>query len=145
MCLVTEIKTPFVAEEDMVVYKILCNKNGKICSVIECYFWDIGEIHYAEISFKTPEHLDCTHDDVVYEFYKNYSLEELIQVSKGFHSAESIERLQKSWLWHYVESENNSEHVVQCTIPKGSTYYKDSTGLLVSNQLRVDKIVEEND
>lgn len=137
MCLVTEHREPLTAEEDTVVYIIL---RPNLRSIYKGFVYELGK------SYKTvldPRNIGSGNvwsaDEITSSYYGwksvGWKFSNLLAISKGFHSYQNYQRA--------IEQLDELETLVQCTIPKGCIYYKDSTGLLLSNQLRVDKIIEE--
>lgn len=65
------------------------------------------------------------------ENYDNWqSSEELMGIGAGYHSANTFQRL-------IDESMHIGYGIYECIIPKGSLFYADETGLIVSNNLIV--------
>lgn len=167
MCLITEQRKPFIASRDITVYKEM-NIASKIlkpgfwpCSFV----YEYGILYQTEI---LKSELIMYHDQLVVDFY-GFKLEQqkpftgklsgkivkrittvreryafykdikiacerkiLFSYGAGFHSM-SRARLKNCKL-------NTEQIITECTIPKGSLYYRDKTGLIVSNQIIVNKI-----
>lgn len=138
MCLLTQINTPFIAEEDMTVYKILeTYSSGNLCSLYYDFYWKIGVTYTQKIiarRFTGSNPCAFTHDTLADTGIKGVPPDKLLCITEGFHSYATLQRAKHIYRKH--------ETLVECTIPKGATYYKDMSDLLVSNQLRVDKIID---
>lgn len=135
MCLITEQRNPLVATEDKVVYKAVKVFMDYISSVYHEFRWTLGKIESTEFEIKAGGfggYADSVSMDAYEEIYDDY----LISISRGLHTASSKQRAVEVVPF---ESENCS--LAECTIPKGAEYYEDLTGLLVSNQLRLDRII----
>jgi hypothetical protein len=134
MCLYTEQEEPIKLTEDLKVYKwvgkILPDSNNKlkIYSIFrKKYFGYYNEVQQSDLKFiKT------------YGFINNFIIYE---VSKGYHSATSIKSL-KEYMLIYRDY-NLVLNIIECTIPAGSLIYYNETGLVVSNQIIYDEIVEK--
>jgi len=142
MCLITEQKKPKVADKDIVCYKAGgYNKQKNIFwGIYYCFEYELSKLYKT----KLKESTDCFYYDSEaieqyglnpFHFRPGKLMEELKKryniIGSGFHSAESLDRLKR---------EGRSEKA-KCIIPKGSLYYKDKTGLLVSNQIIVEEII----
>lgn len=146
MCLVTNDLTRYVAEEDMTVYKTLTEwDDGKLTS---CYYgrfeYEIGKLYEAEIEESKEK---CFYDDVDIRFFEELYQVDVVQVfekgnlmiiGSGFHSAERKYRLE-----HVRNYDATASVIVRCTVPKGATYHRTPTGLIVSDKIIVNEIVEK--
>lgn len=134
MCLITNQQEPKIAQEDITVYKNLFKIGNVFQSIFNKFEWKLGELYRTKIE-ESPDW--CSYDDTDnnylnanYNGWTRRSHEELKCFGSGFHSAK------KGRLRTY-----GSEILVECTIPKGSEYYEDFTGLYVSNQIIINKVV----
>jgi len=135
MCLITTQKKPLIAKKDITVYKLL-DPNYK--SPYTYYQYKPGKLVKAKIK---DSHEWCGFDSIdqawLDEHYPTWfesardhkPLKSLKCIGSGLHSAATEDRL--------YGTKAKGEMIVKCTIPKGSEYYKDATGLRVSNQLIV--------
>lgn len=130
MCLITEQKTPLIAQKDMRVYKIL---KEDLISPYQ-YFQYEQETLYKRKIMKSSEW--TAFDSVCSSYLSNHfpgwrstSVKELKCIGRGIHSARTKKRLQNTM------NKRRGEKIFRCTIPKGSEYYLDGTGLCVSNQI----------
>jgi len=130
MCLITDIKTEFIAEEDMTVYKMLRETENPsiVSSIFQSFYYDLDRLYTTEIK-KSKDF--CPYDEKDVEYLKSkysfdwtLSINELMSIGQGFHSALDKKRFM-----------DDSHPVFECTIPKGSIFYKNATGLIVSNQI----------
>lgn len=146
MCLITEQKKPIKIRKDYTVYKLVEFLNEKeIRSFYNYNFtWELNKLYQTEIK-KSSILNACYFDlkskecyqgkdgikyiEVLIEKLRN---EELYSYGSGFHSAINKSRIK-----------SNLYHIAECTIPKGSLIYKDKTGLIVSNQIIINKILEK--
>lgn len=117
------------AEEDIIVYKIVAVGVGGIYS----YFQNFGYKKQKEYCLDGELIIDGTND-----YY--YS------ISNGFHSYSgmckvwvdakvfivSVYSLTEKIYWNYI---NNATVVAECVVPKGSTYYENKNGEIVSNKI----------
>ena len=158
MCLITNDKTKYIATEDITVFKMMMTPyveheiNGSIGRSIYYYY---GWHHYMlgeqpEVKIKESNEWIMT-DNVVERMCVNifpgfvtdyYGLKVtkeqrnvFICIGAGYHSMTKERFLTSNEGWNY-------DILVECTIPKGAEYYKDMTGLYVSNRLVVNKIVD---
>jgi hypothetical protein len=141
MCLITNDKTKYIAEEDITVYKVLAfTEDEEYCgrSLFHGYHqYKWGE--QPEVEIKESREW-TTHDDIVTnkcrEIYPQFKLDYwgtsiskeqrdmFMCIGAGYHS---MTRERIDWGEYSL--------VVKCIIPKGAEYYKDMTGLYVSNRL----------
>lgn len=136
MCLITEQQEPLIAQEDMIVFKAL---RRYLRSMYEGFKYEIGKLYSTNIKEEKDQSLiccfdciDCTFLSEKYEGW-DYDLPEVLKCfSEGFHSVLFIERLDK-----YVPSYS----IYECIIPKGSEYYTEPTGTVISNKIIITKKV----
>ena len=139
MCLVTNQKTAIIAEKDITVYKIL----GKDLNAIFTNFkYVIGKINETEI--KHSEKWYCL--GIIDEEYLNKKYPprwrrhpDLICLGEGFHSfeTEEIAKIVNDYIYKHVDN------IFKCVIPKGSEYYINEVGFIVSNSLIIKEKVNE--
>lgn len=135
MCLITTQAKPTIAEQDIIVYKALQNINDELHPP----YYGVGSFHYKiNKTYATTIMEDkddrCCYDDLD-QVYLNNNHEGwqcggapgLFYYGKGYHSANTIERLDKEPMYNIYE----------CIIPAGSEYYSNPTGLMVSNKIIV--------
>lgn len=156
MCLITNTPEKLIAQEDMTVYKILRVSpfdfdNGYAFSVYFLGFgYKIGELCITEIKKETNLSKLTAFDSVDSEWLnKRYGYPsfysrgwkgavergELTAFGPGFHSFLNPTRLGTNCI-------PKEERKFECTIPKGSEYILDPTGLVVSNQIIINKRYE---
>ncbi len=135
MSLITEQKTPLIAEEDMVVYKLL---RSNLTSIFYNFKYVIDKFEKTKIKTDTSKwwiNFCSVQSKFLLEKYgindKFHEEKRLICYTNGFHSIKTIE------LTEIVEKEfdNGSYYIHKFIIPKGSEYYEDECGFLVSNQI----------
>lgn len=134
MCLITTQKTALIADEDITVFKVLTENES---AVYQLFTYEIGKV-YAEKILDSEEWcclgiLDVDWLQSTYPTgWKRHA--DLICLGQGFHSIDNIESAKK------VLVEGNENHkIYECTIPKGSEYYKDAVGFMISSSLVVNK------
>ena len=161
MCLVTAQKEAMIAEQDITVYKLLkvreYNKDNE-SPRIDYYapYWDfhynLGELYKTTIEEIPEDHYGdkCAFDEsdrlVLDDLFKDsdgranwspsrYSGKEPATDVKyfgaGYHACTTVERLTADY---YGETK-----IFECTIPAGSEYYLNPSGLIVSNQIIINK------
>jgi hypothetical protein len=126
MCLQTIWKEPKIAEEDIVVYKILNIGNDRITSPYRYFTWNLDTVYETEIKETTD--YTCFDDKAKTEY--NICSEEVKSIGRGFHSALNKKRLSED-----REEWTNEEVIFKCIIPKGSEYYIGLSDLVVSNRI----------
>jgi hypothetical protein len=132
MCLITDNKEKQFATEDMIVYKIF----GLHLQSFFMYFqYELDILYETKITESSPENwYPCCKLDENY-LKENYGPSakiwiknpKLICLEEGFHSAKTIENLK------FI----GSNHVYECIIPKGSEFYTDTVGFIISNKIIV--------
>lgn len=122
MCLVTRQIKPKVLKKDLIVFKAVHENNEEVVSRYYRFTWKKGVLEETEM--KTLRcHFQCAEkfDDVVYQTYV-YKKGLFTEVSEGFHAFKTKAR------YPYVT-------IREFLIPKGSLYFEDKSGLIVSNQM----------
>lgn len=136
MCLITDQKKPKIAEEDMTVYKILLKSMGTYSTMFELFKYDLNVLY--ETTIKKSSDISCLDDideDALKKTFGQWKKNpKLIAYGQGYHSAYEAERLKS------LANEFDGV-IMECVIPKGSKYYDNISGLVVSNQLIVVKEV----
>jgi hypothetical protein len=126
MCLITTQQIPFIAEGAMVVYKVLSKDR---ISPYNAFHYLKNKLYQTEILKSNDwccfDNKDQDYLDTHYPDWTREKCSDLNCFGPGFHSALSSDRFQP----------NRHEAIFTCTIPKGSEYYLDTTGLCVSNQI----------
>jgi hypothetical protein len=134
MCLQTTWKKPKEATEDITVYKIVRRDSLTMQWRPPFYYEDdfvykIGELHKTTLEETSDiSHLDC---EALSD--RQLSSEEWISIGQGFHSAATEGRL--------IGILTRDHYIAECIIPKGSLYYKGFSDLLVSNQIKILRIL----
>jgi hypothetical protein len=141
MCLITNDKTKYIAEENITVYKKLEPSDnsrycGKSASRGHKYQWgEQPEIEMKESNDWTPYNWESL--DACRNIYPSFVVSHVGKVPQeqrnifmcigaGYHSMSKDNLYNQNPLYHFI---------VKCIIPKGAEYYKDMTGLYVSNKL----------
>lgn len=161
MCLLIfkeENKKPITLTKDLVVYKLL---GEGMKAPMHMYYYIPNHRHSTNFSFnetfrfadnvvrnymreKYPSVFEI--HNLIYRTYyeigyqanelKNALKKEVLSVCQGFHSASSIKRL--------IDCRYDYYNTYQAVIPKGSTIYKDETGLIVSNHIVIISMLLSN-
>lgn len=140
MCLITEQKTPLIAEKDIVVYKVM---ESKLRSFFRYFQYEIDKLFETEIK-ENDENLwiACCSLDTDY-LQKKYKVDcvrdlkghpNLICLKYGFSSCKSIKVA-------LIVNDACRGTIYKCIIPKGSEYYKDKVGFIISNKIIIKKLV----
>lgn len=152
MCLITEQNKPIKIRKDRIVYKKvkLSFRQNTICSLnFGNFTYTLNKLYETDFTFLNfDENEILAYDNIVNKAYdypfSDYDYDypfsdndKLIVIAEGFHSASAIKRF--DMCDKYIQN----AIIVKCTIPKGSLIYKDKTGLIVSNKIIVDEIVDE--
>lgn len=142
MCLVTSKRTKVkIAKEDITCYKIVMElksyRGNPTCviSAIKNFIYKFNELYTTTLKHKlfTSFYMDCF-DDMASNAYIGQNPSSLIVYTEGFHSLASINRSEA-----YMSTIGV---LVECTIPKGTKYINDKTGLLCSEGIIVNKIIK---
>lgn len=145
MCLITEKTKPVKIRKDKIVYKELDKVDDETFrSTSQFFLYTLGECFKTDFNILSASHDDAIScDDITDEVYGSLpdrreapeECEHLICITKGFHSVKTIKRMSDWTSFHPAV-------IVECIIPKGSLVYEDSTGLLASNMIIINKIVK---
>jgi hypothetical protein len=151
MCLITEQTKAKTAKEDITCYKLVRIIAGKIHSPFFYHIWTENEIYKCKLEVEKNIFFmgATTFDGIVREKYNsmwkmnmtnllspNYKLNE---VSSGFHAALTVKRFDTEDIRNNYASD--FFQIAECVIPKGSKYFTDETDLIVSNQIKLTKIL----
>lgn len=135
MCLITEQKVALIAESDIECFKKVIIIKDSITSIFYNFKWSYNKVFKTKLVVKTirvnlnrSDLKSFFYDTVSQDYYTNLFPSELLQcISEGFHSFLNIRGVGKY--------EPLGTTIIQAIIPKGSEYFIDKTGLIVSNQL----------
>lgn len=121
--------------------------------VIRSYFMPKDTFCY-KVGETTEEEIGKV--EVVYSHYVYYNFE--YNINKGLYSYDkekcyakttyakhmAVYSIEKVMLGYYVSHPRRGRHLVllECTIPYGATYYENEYGEIVSNKLKVDKMID---
>lgn len=116
MCLETYNKKPYIANKNIVVYKIL---RKSLFAEIESPYR--GFVYKLRTLYSTP-----------LSVRKSLYSDKLYLIEEGFHAYTSIDKAKKEIIYF------NKAAIYRCIIPKGSLYYiNEKNNEIVSNQLIV--------
>ena len=142
MCLITKQEKPFIATEDIHVWKLL-NKDYK--SILQGFPYVKGELYETTIESSTDGYFNPFSDAVVdymdkhyvnWEGYKGYEKikHEINQFGQGYHGFNTIEGAQDEC----KVDDGHNDIIVEFIIPKGAEYYICISGVeFVSNQIKM--------
>lgn len=130
-----------IAKTDIRTFKILRLEKHTLCAYYQNYDYTIGKLN----SVNSLELIG----NKIFEGFHSYNLKNdcdcaSVLESLMMPSLEKIIRVQnkKGMVLDYYLRANHIVKV-ECIIPKGSEYYENSLGEIVSNKLIVDKIISE--
>jgi hypothetical protein len=161
MCLITAQKEALIAEQDITVYKLLKVKelerhDGSVTIEYLAPYWDshynLGTLYKTTIKEILEDNYcdKCAFDEsdrlVLDSLFKDsdgranwsppcYSGKEPADAKyfgAGYHACTTMERL--TGPDYYGETK-----IFECTIPAGSEYYLNPSGLIISNQIIINK------
>ncbi len=148
MCLILKKTKPSMANEDMICYKILEQQQGILLSPFYHHLYKLNVLNPVIIIQECEDLCSYSTEDTDYlnEKYPewNYNKEsfqyhDLMSIGQGYHSISTLESAEAELI---ISIHNSiSPVIVECTIPKGSFYYVGPTGLMVSDQIIVNKII----
>lgn len=120
MCLITKNNDPYIAEQDIICYKIYIYINGKYVSPYQkCDMPSINELVTTELQRSG-------------DFY----------IEKGFHSFACLEDAEVDAEW--FGKSNYEGCIARCIIPEGSKYYRGKFGNYISycsESIKIEKII----
>ena len=138
MCLVVKEETPIkIAEKDIICYKTVEKSDKEYESSIQKFIYKPYTTYSDNSLEKKIIIQSCIYaDNIAYHKYSrgvedNPSLYRVVE--KGFHSYKSINRIPN----HYPIA----QRTIKCTIPKGAEYIEDETELIVSNKIKIHRII----
>ena len=129
MCLQTIWKKPKIAKTNKTVYKVMYIYGAKeASSQFSRFKYFLNQLYTCDIKEIDD---NCSYDDIALR-WKNDLRIEYKSIGEGFHS------FYKKRMCDDMINVNNLSFY-KCIIPKGSKYYEDGTGLVVSNQIIIKK------
>lgn len=166
MCLITSDPTILIAEEDIIVFKLLQpklikQKNGKYLpssdiftggyySNIKGFSYRVGEVHKHPKPLKKPDHsakdwktFKASHMDsrVLSVYSNNRNLHAFTHVFHAFLPTRFESPQEIRW-YEFLPLE---KFMYECIIPKGSKYVIDETGLIGSDTIKIIKRLFSHD
>jgi hypothetical protein len=138
MCLITEQKKPIKIRKDMVVYKLVRPQGYNVFSPWadwNKYTYFLNKLNVEEMKYKIKGEWGRYATRKAMRYYN--CLKNLTEVNEGFHSANSLKGLD-----HLNTHPNDKVVAVKCIIPAGSLVFKDKTGLIVSNQIKLIEVIK---
>lgn len=155
MCLITTQQEPLITEEDIISYKTLTNKLRSI--YYNSYQYNIDELNEIEIKESDEWKPYDNRDERWICEHINYGNASSSLRKKGYTSTAAFKilcandkTLKCFGQGFHTDLIKDKTHrfgsaYVQCTIPKGSLYYKNDIGLVISNQLIVNRVLDINE
>lgn len=133
MCLHTLQQKPKVAEKDIPIFKVLHFSPDKgLYSPIQRFSYVLGQIYTTEMTYGS-EGKFANHEE--WKWVDGLSFEkkkDLIVIAEGFHAYTDKNFLPKVFFAYIV---------AKGIVPKGSLYYENHLGLIVSNTI---KLIEQD-
>lgn len=153
MCLITTQQEAFISAEDMTVYKSMYHYLGRIRAIHREFYYDIGKLYETEIKEVEKSYHRLAADEVDektlsrLEEYSGWELgyrggkpiQNIRYIGQGFHSALRESRARE------LGSDSYANFIYRCTIPEGSEYFLNPSGLVVSNKLIINELIGEED
>lgn len=139
MCLaIVPNQKPVITTEDIVVYKsLILEECGNLQSEFNPTYWELNVLKESELKISNSgQFFDAIAQKASYALNVEPDF-----VNKGLHFFTSKQR----YLNAYREencAERNDRVICKALIPKGSTVYYDTSGLGVSNQLIINKVLK---
>ena len=125
MCFRTKNPQKRIAESDVTCYKVVYVHKKKINSYFKDFPYKLNKKYFQPILF-----------------YKG----EFSRAEEGFHSYDKVEYtfkycglcIESTYFFTYI---NSNERIVKCIIPKGTVYYKNEHGEIISESIIIKKII----
>ena len=126
MCLITNWKSPRMAKKDIVVFKNFdCEFEDGLLSPYRGHVYQRYELNITNM---VADNKFCSYmGNAILDAYPDFASDNnpYTHVHEGFHAFTNLD----------YSSIYRLGLTTKCIIPKGSLYYKDKTGLIVSNQI----------
>lgn len=136
MCWSSKILEKKIATEDIKTFKVGYERVTKLRSYYRWFIYDFNQLYETEIYPEYSEGLyaitqgfhsynpkKCTYERCFNEVDKNYS------------------KVQSKTIGKLIDKYFGDTSVFECIIPKGSEYYENEDGEIVSNQIIIKKIL----
>lgn len=118
MCLILKDTTKYIANMDIIVYKVVAITNNKMHAI-----WQPFRYKYNKL-YKLSRRL---------RIYKLFDDE--LHTMEGFYSFNNLQDAESLKL-KYINCARYVTKVVKCILPKGTEYYT-SNNVIVSNQIKI--------
>lgn len=147
MCLITEQKVAQIAKEDIIVYKNVILGDEKCMSPIHGFKYKFNKLYTsATLRPKSIIGLKFADDFSIYDLRVGsyYFLDKKVNVARGeiIIDNKCCNYVVISKGFHSFKTKYRSHYNVICIIPKGSEYFEDETGLIVSNKIIIKEIIK---
>lgn len=132
MCLITEQEECFIAEDDIICYKVLLKDNNRFNSIYFQFKWIVDKLNKTKLTKQKQNFANCcfldneSHDCYI-ELYSKSDL--LNSINEGFHAILKLGRFGNMQYYPL------GSVICKMSIPKGSEYFLDRSGLIVANQM----------
>ncbi len=148
MCLITNDKTLYTAKEDLSVLKILTQYKDYCSPIYQTFKYKYDKLYETAI-VQSADWCSWNSADSNW-LHKNWpgwtmGHDELICIGSGFHSFISMEQFHDSVHFYITCRARFNNRVFQCIVPKGSKFYKNELGMIVSNKIIVKKLAPNQD
>ena len=104
-----------IAEEDLVVYKILKGRNGKLYSFFLGFEYEVGKTYFDRHKIKDEEVTDNPPSAIDRDFYHAFLNREAAEWY--------LQDLKENQLCFKSHTLNSSLALVKCTVPAGTKYF----------------------
>ncbi len=125
MCLILEDTTKYIANTDIIVYKVVAITDNKMHAIWRPFRYKYNKLYKLSRRLRIYKLFDVN----------SYTME-------GFYSFNNLQDAELLKL-KYINSSSYVTKVVKCTLPKGTEYYT-SNNVIVSNQIKIIEDVLHN-
>lgn len=145
------IATPKVAKEDINVYKIVYAKNDTVISAYMFKFhWTMGKVYHTDMRTFVDKNIEIevfrrimvdegfhsfSEDKTTVNAYRNFYGEDMVAVDKNINDLDKA-RLDWYRLTTMIDGVQYRIALMKCIIPKGSDYFENRHGEIVSNTIK---------
>ena len=159
MCLITDDKTLYVAEEDIITYKVVRETlEPQIQSHMRYVLGELNEtimLHSTNPKYPSESAATWVMENIgvakitdsrgIIDLTLLLSYDNILVIGQGFHSYADIDNerikahngmVKRGWNFPFPCC------VVECTIPKGAEYHKSPYGHIVSNKIIINRVLE---
>lgn len=123
------IPQPKTVEEDIIVYKVVTVNNRGIYSFFQNFAYKEQKDYCLGCELTVKDNVNDYYYVIINGFH---SYDKKVKVSVNANFSVNVYSMDGAIYWNYV---NHGIAIIECIVPKGSTYFENEDGEIVSNRI----------